>query len=54
MGIPLNYIEHFHFLFAVSGCVSISLFASLVGIPRDITSSAVALKICVVITGIKK
>ena len=35
---------------AVTGCVSISAFASLV----DIASSTVGLKICVITTGIKQ
>ena len=38
----------------VTGCVSISAFASLVCIPVGITSSAVGIKICVVTVGIKK
>ena len=47
----LNYIEHL--LIAIStiaGCVSISAFASLVGIPIGITSSAIGLKIWVITT----
>ena len=51
----LNYIEHFLILgSAVTGCVSISAFSSLVGIPIAITSSAVGLKICVITAAIKK
>ena len=38
----------------MSGCVSISSFASLVGIPKGITSSAIGLKICAITIGIKK
>ena len=38
----------------VSGCVSISPFASLVGIPIGITSPAVGLNICVITAGIEK
>ena len=38
----------------ITGCVSISAFASLAGIPLRITSSAVGLKICVTAAGIKK
>ena len=50
----LNYIEHQLILAStVTGCVSISTFASLVGIPVDIASSAVALNICVITAGIK-
>ena len=40
-----NYIEHLLILiFTVTGCVSISAFAFLVGIPIGITSSAIGLK----------
>ena len=39
---------------AVTGCVSITVFASLVAIPIGITSSAVRLKICAITAGIKK
>ena len=51
----LNYIEHFLILgSAFTGCVSISVFASLVGIPIGITSSGIGWKICVITAGIKK
>ena len=51
----LNYIEHFLILGStVTGSVSFSVFASLVGIPIGITSSAIGLKICVIIAAIKK
>ena len=51
----LNYIEHFLILdFAVTGCISVSAFASLLGIPIGIMSSARGLKICTVTAGIKK
>ena len=44
----LNYCEHFpFFVSAIRGCVSISCFASLVGVPVGIKSSAVLLKVCV-------
>ena len=37
----LNYIEHFLILaFTITGCISISAVASLLGIPIRITSSA--------------
>ena len=50
----LNYIEHFLILGStISGCVSISSFVSLVGVPIGITSSAIGLKICTIIAGIK-
>ena len=51
----LNYIEHLPiFISTVAGFVSISAFASLVGIPIGITTSAIGLKINVITAGIKK
>ena len=51
----LNYIEHFLILGStITGCVSISAFASLVGIPIGITSSAIGLKICAITAAIKR
>ena len=51
----LNYMEHFLLLTStITGCVSISSFASLVGIPIGITSSANGLKICAITAEIKK
>ena len=51
----LNYIEHFLILAStITGCTSISAFASLLGIPIGITSSATGLKICAIPAGIKK
>ena len=51
----LNCIEHFLILaYAITGCISISAFASLIGIPIGITSSAIRLNICVIAVGIKK
>ena len=51
----LNYIEHLLILIStVIGCVSISAFASLVGIPIGTTSSAVGLKICIITARIRK
>ena len=38
----------------ITGCVSISVFASLVGISTGITSSAIGVKTFVITTGIKK
>ena len=38
----------------ITGCVSISAFASLIGTPIKITSSAIELKIYVISAGIKK
>ena len=51
----LNYIENFLILvFAVTGSISISGFASFLGILIEITTYAIALKICVITAGIKK
>ena len=50
----LNYIEHFLILAsAITGCVSISALASLVGIPIGIMSSGIELKNCAITAGIK-
>ena len=41
----INYFQNFIIIISgVNGCVSISAFASLVGIPIGITSSAVGIK----------
>ena len=51
----LNYIDHtFIAISAFTGFVSISAFASLVGIPIGFKSSAIGLKICVITAEIKK
>ena len=51
----LSYIEHLLYLVsAVTECVYISDFASLLGIPTGIASSAVRLTNCAVTAGIKK
>ena len=51
----LNYIDHSVIvIFTITGFVSIFAFASLVGIPIGITSSAIGIKICIITTGIKK
>ena len=53
--VTLNYIEHFLILAsAVTGCILISAFASLLGIPIWITSSAIGLKICAITAVVKK
>ena len=49
----LTYFEHF-ILGSNTGCVSISAFTSLFGIPINITSSAIGLKICAIAAAIKK
>ena len=51
----MNYIEHLLIIIStITGCVSISAFASLVGISIRITSFAIGVKICIITTGIKK
>ena len=51
----LNYIEHFLTLaFAVTVCISISAFASLIDISKGIMSSTKGLNICAVVARIKK
>ena len=50
----LNYIKNsFIAISTMTGYVSISAFASLVGIPIIITSSAIGFKICVITAVIK-
>ena len=51
----LHYIENFLILaFTITGCVSISAFSSLIGIPIRITSCEIGLEICAITAGIKK
>ena len=51
----LNYIEHFLILGStITGCVSISALASLVGIPIVIANSAIGFKICAITAAITK
>ena len=38
----------------ITECISISAFASLLGIPIGLTSSAIGLKICAIAPGIKR
>ena len=50
----LNYIEHFLILAStITGCISITAFTSLLGIPIGITSYAIGLKISAITAGIK-
>ena len=50
-----NYIEHFLILAStITGFISVSAFAYLIGIPKGITSSAIGLKNCEIAAGIKK
>ena len=51
----VNYIDHLLTLACtITGCISISHFASFIGIPREITSSAIELKLCAITAGIQK
>ena len=50
----LNYAENLFILSStVTGCVSISAFASLVFVPVEITSTAVGINICAITAGFK-
>ena len=50
----MNYFVHSLIAIAtITGCVSIFVFASLVGIPIRVACSAIGLKISVITTGIK-
>ena len=48
------YLTLSYFSSAVTGCISISAFAFLLGIPIGITSSAIGLRIYVITEWIKK
>ena len=51
----LNYIEHFLVVaFTITGYVSISAFASLIGITMQIESSVIKINICTKTPGIIK
>ena len=51
----LNNIDHlFTVIFTITGCISISAFTSLVGVPIAMTSSAIGLKVCAITVRIKK
>ena len=51
----LNYVQHFLTLAsAITGYFSISAFASVLGFPTGIRSSAIGLKNCSIAAGIKK
>ena len=51
----LNYIVHFLILAStITGSISIAAVAIFLGIPIGIMSSAIGLKICAIIAGIKK
>ena len=48
------YSSTLYWASTITGCSSISDFASLLGIPIGIPSSAIGLKICAIFAGIKK
>ena len=51
----LNYIDHLLIVTStITGCIFISVFSFVVGIPIGISSSTIGLKTCVIIAGIKK
>ena len=51
----LKYIEHILILASsIAECISVSAFAYFTGIPIEITSSAIRLKICAIAAIIKK
>ena len=50
--LPLTYCIFYSY--TITGCVSISVFTSLVGIPIGVASSTMGLKICVITAEIKK
>ena len=51
----LNYTDHLIIVIStITGCLSISVFATLVGVHIGITSSANGLKICAITAGVKK
>ena len=52
----LNYVENLFIIVAsaVTGCISISAFASLVVIPAGVASSSVGIKLCAITGKIKK
>ena len=50
----MNYIEHLLTVIStITGCISISAFASLDGIPMGFSSPAIRLKICAITARIK-
>ena len=51
---PRLYWTLSNFIFYNTGCISVSAFASLLGIPIGIMSAAIGLKNCEIVAGIKK
>ena len=54
VGFSITLSIFLHFFSAVSGCVSVSASASLIGVPLNFASSAVVLKTCTLTAAIKK
>ena len=50
----INYIEHFILVSVVTGCISISAFASLFCIPIGIKIYVIGLKICAITAEMEK
>ena len=51
----LNYVEHMLILAStITGCVSVSAFASLAHVPAGITSCSIGKKICAITARVKK
>ena len=51
----LNYVEHMLILDStITGCVSVSAFASLAHVPAGITSFSIGKKICAITARVKK
>ena len=51
---PVIYIAHFRILVsAITGCILISAFSSLIGVSIGITSSVIGLKMFAITAGIK-
>ena len=50
----INYIEHFILVSVVTGCISISAFASLFCIPVGIKIYVIGLKICAITAEMEK
>ena len=45
---------YFFVISTITGCVSISIFASIVVVPIGVTSSVIGLKYCTITAGMKK
>ena len=55
ISVIFDYTERFLIIvYVITGCVSISVFASLISFLIEITSYAIGLKVWAIIAGIKK